>query len=221
MSSPIKIGLVDDHPLFRQGLRTLMQTQADMEVVLEAANGQELLEMLADIPTDVILLDLEMPQMDGMQACERVRALYPELKVLILTMHQDARLIQFMLKQGANGYVTKTAKWDELQTAIRKVMKQDYYFSDLVGLAMLQNIKHPRMGVPSIGPKISLTKRETEVLDLIARGHNTPEIAEKLFISQRTVEGHRSNLLKRLDVNNIAGLIIKALKLNLIVLEDL
>ncbi len=221
MNSKIKIGLVDDHPLFRQGLRTLMEAQTDMEVTLEAANGQELLDQLAETLPDVILLDLEMPQMDGMKTCERVKQSYPEIKILILTMHQDARLIQFMLKQGANGYVTKTAKWDELQTAIYKVMEQDYYFSDLVGLAMLQNIKHPRIGVPSIGPKISLTKREKEVLDLIARGHNTPEIAEKLFISQRTVEGHRSNLLKRLDVNNIAGLIIKALKLNLIVLEDL
>ncbi|MFK7923069.1 MAG: response regulator [Bacteroidia bacterium] len=221
MSSPIKIALVDDHSLFRQGLRTLMESQSDLAVVLEAGNGQELLDQLTEVELDVILLDLEMPQMDGMQTCERVKQLYPELKVLILTMHQDARLIQFMLKQGANGYVTKTAKWDELKKAIHQVMEQDYYFSDLVGLAMLQNLKHPRQGVPSIGPKISLTKREKEVLDLIAQGANTPEIAEKLFISQRTVEGHRSNLLKRLEVNNIAGLIIKALKLNLIVLEDL
>ncbi|MEL6590117.1 MAG: response regulator transcription factor [Bacteroidota bacterium] len=223
MTAKIHVALVDDHPLFRQGLQNLMQASGEIEVVMQASNGQELLDQLAthDGPLDVILLDLEMPEMDGMKTCQNLREQYPNIKILVLTMHQDARLIQYMLKQGANGYVLKTAKWDELKTAVQKVLENDYYFSDLVGLAMLQNLKYPRQGVPSIGPKISLTKREQEVLDYIVRGISTPEIAEKLFISKRTVEGHRHNLLKRLEVNNTAGLVVKALKLNLVSLADL
>ena len=222
MKNVIKVGLVDDHQLFREGLRMMIESSPDMEVCLEASNGEELLAKLKEgtIP-EVILLDLEMPNMDGMKTSEQLHAFFPEIKFLILTMHEDSRLIQHMMKQGANGYVLKTAKWEELRQAIEQVIAKDYYFSDLVGLAMLKNLHQPRKSKPQIHDSFHLSKREYEVLELICKGHTTTEIGELLFISPRTVEGHRTNLLKRLEVKNTAGLIIKALKNNLLSLSQL
>lgn len=221
MQKLVKVGLVDDHPLFRQGLRLMIENSGNLEVVLEASNGVELFQILETENTfpDVILLDMEMPQMDGMQSCEKLKQDYPQIKVLILTMHQDARLIQAMMKQGANGYILKTTKWNELQKALLEVVQKDYYFSDLVSLAMLQNLQTPKKIKPSIGNSFSLSQREQEVLELIVKGKSTPEIAEILYLSQRTIEGHRSNLLKRLEVKNMAGLIVKAIKLELVPLS--
>lgn len=222
MDKNIRVALVDDHPLFREGMQTMINSYPNMEVVLEASHGEELLAKLeAGIQVQVILLDLEMPQMDGMQTCEALRQRYPEVKILILTMHKEVRLIQYLMKLGANGYILKTAKWEEVQKGLREVVEKGYYFSDLVGLAMLQNIQGPNKGKPVIGQGITLTAREKEVLELICQGKNTPEIAELLFISKRTVEGHRANLLARLEVKNTAGMIVKALKEGIVSLEEL
>lgn len=221
MDKKINIGIVDDHAMFRQGIRMMVESNTRIAVGLEASNGVDLLELLAKgHELDVILLDLEMPEMDGMETCGKVRELYPELKILILTMHEDPRLIQHMMKQGANGYVLKTAKWEELQKALLQVVEQDYYFSDLVGLAMLSNLKNPNKQTPGIRDAPKLSRREQEVLEQIFQGKSTSQIAETLFISQRTVEGHRSNLLRQLEVKNTAGMIVKALKLKLVSLSD-
>ncbi|MDW3648906.1 MAG: response regulator transcription factor [Bacteroidia bacterium] len=222
METSLKIGLVDDHPLFRQGIEMMISSNTDMKVVLQASNGAELLELLErGGEADVILLDLEMPEMDGMETCGKVKALYPEIKILILTMHEDAPLIQHMMKQGANGYVLKSAKWEELQKALLEVAEKDFYFSDLVGLAMLSNLTGNSKPDPSLSTAPKLSRREREVLEEIIKGKSSQEIADSLFISLRTVEGHRSSLLQILGVKNTAGMIVKALKLNLISLSEI
>ena len=221
----IHIALVDDHKMFREGLKLIIEQQEDIKVVLEAENGQGLLDALklqGDIQPDIVLLDLEMPGLNGIKTCEILHREYPEIKVLILSMHQDARLIQNLMKIGAHGYVLKTSQWDELDAGLRQIMDKGYYFSDLVGLAMLNKIKGPpasSINAFTLIPEIS--KREKEVLQLICKGYSTAEIADQLFISKRTVEGHRASLLRQLEVKNTAGLIIRSLKLQLISLEEL
>ncbi|MEL6675981.1 MAG: response regulator transcription factor [Bacteroidota bacterium] len=222
-ASPIKVALVDDHALFREGVRLMLEDAAGLTFAFEAANGREMMEFLeAGRLPEVILLDLEMPEMDGMESCELVKSKFPGIKILILTMHRDAQLIQHMMKMGANGYLLKSARWEEVERAIFQVQQKDFYFSDLVGLSMIQALQNPVETPPaSPGPTIRISRREQEVLELIFAGNNTPEIAETLFISQRTVEGHRSNLLKRLEARNMADLIVKGLQHRLISLPEL
>lgn len=211
----IKLALADDHVLFREGLKSIFGRLDDMEVVLETSNGKELLDRVTEHQPDVVLLDLEMPEMDGVECCKELKRRFPGIKILVLTMHEEERMTAYLMEIGANGYLLKNSPKDELCEAIRMVDRQGIYSSKLITNALLHRLQSKSNQPPSLnGP--ALTRREREVLELIAAEHTNNEIAEKLFISEKTVDGHRNNLLGKLGVRNTAGLIMKAIKLGLL-----
>lgn len=208
----IKVALADDHSLFREGLRFILAKMSGIELILEVSNGAELLKGFEKEIPDVVLLDLEMPNGDGIETCKRIKENYSKVKVLILTMHSEERMISYLMELGANGYLLKDIRHDVLKTAIETVQAQGFYFTTEVSKSLLEGLRKHNKQVPKFGMGVSLSSREKEVLELIAKEFTTIEIGEKLFISERTVEGHRKNLLSKFDVKNTAGLIIKAVK---------
>ncbi|MFA0964077.1 response regulator [Roseivirga sp. BDSF3-8] len=213
----ISVALADDHALFREGLTSLIHKMQGIELVISVQNGQELIDSLPDIEADVVLLDLEMEVMDGIETTRLILQRHPHLRILILTMHDEERMISGLLEAGAHGYLVKNTEAEELEKAIREVYTKGYYVNDQSTLAMLASIRNKTRSVPTLRKQVGLTSRELEVLQLICREMNTQEIAETLFISPRTVEGHRQNLMGKLDVKNTAGLVIKAIREKIII----
>ncbi len=212
--STIKLAITDDQVLFVKGLRLLMNSFDNIEIVIEAHNGQELLDALQNQQPDVILMDLKMPVMDGLEATEKVKASYPDIKIILLTTYNEERLINHMMKVGANGYLLKNEEPEILKAAIESVYEKEFYFSDYVSKALLKGMQQKQTEVrPWKGTdQTELTKREVEVLQLICQEHTSTEIAEQLYISPRTVENHRKSLLSKTGVRNTAGLIIFAIR---------
>ncbi|MEW7289720.1 response regulator [Aquimarina sp. 2304DJ70-9] len=208
----IKLGLIDDHNLFREGIKSLLNKMPDISLVLEAISGRDLLTKLNNEVPDVILLDLEMEDMNGVDTTLKLQEMYPDLKIIILTMHKEERMISYLMEVGANGYLLKDTNQVELEEAIRSVYEKGFYFNPFVSEALLKGLKHKVTKPPTIGKNYHLTSRELEVLELVTQELTTAEIAEKLFLSVRTIEGHRKNLMSKLGVKNTAGLIIKAVK---------
>ncbi|PTX63693.1 LuxR family two component transcriptional regulator [Kordia periserrulae] len=217
----ITVGIADDHSLFREGIRLIVDDFDNIELTLEAENGQDLLTKLQNNTPDVILLDLEMPKMDGVETLKRLKedCNYQELKIIILTMHKEERMIAYLMELGANGYLMKDAEPAEFEEAIRTVYEEDHYFNESVSHAMLKSLKDKSNKTPTLRNNYQLTSREMEVLELIAKGLTTTEIGKKLFLSTRTIEGHRKNLIGKLGARNTATLIIKAVKEGLISLD--
>ncbi len=208
---PIKIAIADDHALFREGLVGILSSFEEFEVISEAGNGEALLAAISDHTPEVVLLDLKMPGMDGIQVTEVLKRQHPSIKVIILTMHHQEDFILHMLNLGVNAYLLKDTSSGELKEAILATHQRDYYFDERVSKVMLQGLKRKHLHKPKIDANTRLTPREEEVLDLICHENTTPEIAEKLFLSQRTVESHRKNLMEKLGAKNTAGLVIKAI----------
>ncbi len=207
----IKLALADDQNLFRKGMAMLLRELDGMEVTLECANGKDLLKAIAVVPVDVVLLDLEMPVMDGVETMKRMRTDHPEVKVLVLSMHSEEKFIVHLMELGANGYLLKTAEATEVENAIRSVAESGYYFSDMVSQVMLQGLVKKDKVRPYFNVVDPLSEREIEVLKLICAEKTTPEIAEQLFLSPRTVEGHRNNILLKTGARNVAGLVVFAM----------
>jgi DNA-binding NarL/FixJ family response regulator len=209
---PIRYAIADDHKIFRKGLRLILDDDKELECVGEAENGLQLLALLDMAPVDVILLDLKMPEMDGIEVTKNVRFKHPTTKIVILTMHDDEHYILHLMEAGANGYLIKNADPEEVKTAIHAVQTNGYYFNDHVSNIMLKTIMNKNAIAPSFNNSIKLTDKEKEVLKLICQEHTTAEIGEKIFLSPRTVEGIRAMLLEKIGVRNTAGLVIYALK---------
>ncbi|WP_367390419.1 response regulator [Lewinella sp. LCG006] len=216
--SPIKVALVDDQTLFLKGLRLILEEYPEIDIVIEANNGQDFLTAVAKEEPHVVLLDLKMPGMDGIEVAEKLKTIAPEVKIILLTMHDDEHFIHHVLSLGANGYLLKNEEPAILREAIQKVMTQEYYLNDYVAKALLSNIKKKDTysSDQAKDALFTLTPREKEILQLICEEHTTGEIAQQLFISKRTVEGHRQNLLDKTGVRNTAGLVIYALKNQLV-----
>ncbi|MFT5821585.1 MAG: two-component system response regulator DegU [Crocinitomix sp.] len=208
----IKIGLVDDHTLFREGMKSLLANVQNVDLVLEATSGTHLFEQLQYAEPNVLLLDLDMEDGNGMEATVRLSKEFPEIKIIILTMHKEDRMISYMMEIGAHGYLLKDTNQKELSEAIEKVHQQGFYFNPRIAEAMLKGLKNKRKTLPSLGIGPNLTNREKDVLQLISQELTTAEIAAKLFLSERTIEGYRKNLLMKMGVKNTAGLILKAIK---------
>jgi DNA-binding NarL/FixJ family response regulator len=214
----IQVVIADDHKIIRVGLRGLLERETDIEVTGEAENGNELLLLLKKSQPDVILMDIDMGATSGIDATREVKKIYPSVQVLGLTMHEEQDYIVNMLEAGASGYLLKNAGREELLSAIHTVNKGDSYFSQKVSATLLHAISKQKEtpGARINKAHIPLSDREIEVLKLIAQEHSNGEIAEKLFISVRTVDTHRRNLLEKLNVKNTAGLVKYAIENHLL-----
>lgn len=204
----ISVAIVDDHQLFRNGLKFIIENQDDLEVLLEASNGKQFLDYLDNLKPDVVLMDINMPEMDGVDTSRLALEKYPELNILVLSMYGDVEYYNTMIDLGVKGFILKDIDNDELADAIRKVNSGGNYFSQEL---LLRLIKHKP---DSSG--VELTNREQEVLELICKGNSNQQISEELFISQRTVERHRSSLLFKTDSKNSISLVIFAIKNGLV-----
>lgn len=209
----INVGIADDHSLFREGIRMIIDSMEGVQLLLEAESGKDLLGQLKDITVDVILLDIEMKDMSGIETLKTLSIQNPKPKIIVLSMHTEPRMISYMMEQDANGYLPKDVKRDELELAIRTVYEKGVYLNEMVSKSLLAGLKNrSKKSLPSM----ELSPREKEILELICQEYTMQEIGEKLFISERTVEGHRKNICVKLDVKNTAGLVRKAVLLNLI-----
>jgi DNA-binding NarL/FixJ family response regulator len=211
----IRVFLVDDHHLVRSGLRLLLAAQPDLDIVGEASNGLELLVQLPTTPTDVVLLDLNMLGMDGPETARQLQAQYPAVRVLALSMLDKESDIYQMLDAGASGYLLKSTSMEEIVTGIRTVAAGGQFLCTAAGLHKLRAGSN-ESATTLDQPVSDISKRETEVLRLIAEGLTTGEIADKLFVSKRTIETHRQNLLDKTQAKNTAALIRLAMTEGLI-----
>lgn len=214
----IKVAIADDQALFRKGIQLLLGSYPNMDLIISAKNGKELLAEIANTPPEVVLLDLNMPEMDGLEATEKIKTLYPSIKIILLSTYDEEQLIHHMMKMGANGYLLKNEEPHILKEAIEAVVEKDFYFNDYVSKALLHGLqKKPRNVKPWKGSlEQQLSKREQEVLELICQEYTSHEVAEQLFLSRRTVENHRKSLLHKTGARNTAGLILFAVKNQLI-----
>jgi len=207
----IRLALVDDQLLFRKGMAMLLRDMAGVRVEFECANGKELLDALRTAKVDIVLLDLDMPVMDGTASMRHLKQEFPEVKVIILSSHDEDRYITGLMELGANGYMLKSAEPDEIDMAIRAVAQSGFYLNDAVNKAMLHGLVKGRKVNPTFNEIDPLSERELEVLRAICHERTTPEIAAALFVSPRTVEFHRNNLLLKTGARNIAGLVVYAI----------
>jgi DNA-binding NarL/FixJ family response regulator len=206
----IKLILADDHALIRAGFKLLLGKNEMLEIVGEAENGEELIELVAHTMPDIVLADITMPKRSGLEALEVIRQKYPAVKFMILTMHEEREYITRAITAGAEAYVLKDVEKIELEKAIKTVYEGGKYFSPAIARTLAESISKPSPEQTEISP------REKEVLEMVAEGHSTKVIADKLAISIRTVESHRVHLLKKLNVSNTAELIKKSIQLKLI-----
>jgi NarL family two-component system response regulator LiaR len=215
----ITVILADDHHLVRKGIRRLLEEAGDINVVGEAQDGQEAIELTESLVPDVLLIDIAMPRLNGIQAIERIRALDLPTQVVILSVHASPLFVRQALRSGARGYLVKRSAAEELLLAVRAASKRETYLSppisEIVTEAYLSQ-SDPQMA----SPIDQLTPREREVLQLIAEGHTSSTIAQKMNISANTVDRHRSNLMAKLDMHDIAGLTRMAIKYGLISLDE-
>ena len=217
MSMKIRILLADDHEVIRDGLRALLEKQPDFEVVGVAGAGRETVEMAQQLEPDVIIMDINMPNMTGIEATRQIKANSPNIKILTLSVHSRSSLIGQMIKAGASGYLPKSSAAKELIEAIRTVMKNRTYISPKVMDSVVEYLHNEPDGQST--PSTALTPREREVLNLIADGKTTKEISVCLHLSEKTIESHRHNIMDKLGVRSIAELTKYAIREGLSSLE--
>jgi len=211
----IKIILTDDHQLFRDGIKSLLENTEHIEIIGEASNGKELLELLKHTVPDIIILDITLPDISGIEITRQVVSDYPGLNVLILSMHNENEFVVNALKAGARGYLPKDISKHELLEAISSIYKGNEYFSKTISDAFLKKfVQRTRMGLQGENP--ILTPRETEIVKLVAEGLKNQQIADKLFISVRTVDAHKNNIMKKLNLKSNIDIVKFAIKYELI-----
>jgi len=212
-TNSISIAIIDDHEVVINGLKAMFAHSTDVTIVYSTTSGSELFEYLKSHQPQVILLDIQMPEISGIDICKQVHRLYPKVRMIAFSSFDDTHYIKQIIRSGASGYLLKNADQETILTAIKKVVEGEEYIDESIKMILIQeSISGQRRSMFDI----PLTKREKEILKLIADGLSNQEIADKLFISLRTVETHRFNLTQKLDVKNAAGLVKEAIKRGLV-----
>jgi two-component system response regulator NreC len=214
----LRILLADDHKITRQGLRSLLEKQKDMEVVAEAEDGREAIRLAAEMAPDVVIMDITMPDLNGVEATKQILAKSPDIKIIGLSMHSDTVFVTEMLKSGAAGYLIKDCAFEELVRAIRTVIDNKVYLSPSISGVVVEDYIQRLSQTNFTGSDI-LSGREREVLQLMAEGNSTKRIAAKLHISVKTVETHRRQIMNKLDIHTVAELTKYAIRKGLTSLE--
>jgi DNA-binding NarL/FixJ family response regulator len=214
----IRVLLADDHALVRAGIRALIDAMDGVEVVAEAGDGEEALQLIREHQPDVILLDITMPQRSGFDVLDQTRRDFPDVKVVILTVHDAGEYAIRALRAGANGFLTKGAASAELREAIEMVVRGDTYISPAISQKTL--LEYGKGAASGAGLSAELTPRQQEILKLIAEGFSTKKIARSLNISVKTVESHRAQLMERLNIHDVAGLVRYAIRIGVIELNN-
>jgi len=207
--SAIRVVLVDDHALVRSGMRALLEQMPGIQVAGEATNGREALDLVERLRPDVVLLDISMPELNGLEVAERLHATQSAVRVVLLSMHADEHYVERALGVGATGYVLKSADAQELERAVRSAARGRAYLSPAIARAVGQGTRGDRRGSP-------LTPRQREILQLIAEGNTTRQIGKKLGVSVKTVETHRAHVMERLEIHDVPGLVRYAIRTGLI-----
>ena len=216
--SGLKVYIADDQTLFRKGMSRLVKTFDNVAEVKEAGHGEELLELMKTEPADVILMDLDMPVMDGVEASEKVLNKYPKTKIVILSMHDTHQHVFYLMELGAHAFLLKNAEPEEVEKAIISVVENDFYQNDLVVEALRKGAMNRKknQGRPMFDHNITLSDREREILLLICRELTMKEIGAKLSLSEKTIQNHRARMMDKLDVRNTVGLVKYAYESGLI-----
>ena len=212
----IKVAIADDHKIFRKGVILSLRSFTNIKFVLEAENGDELLNGIAAADPDVVLMDLRMPLKDGIETTKVLSKQYPHIHVIVLSMYEDDRFVSHMMENGANGYLLKNAEPQEIRRAIMDVFEKGYYLNNFVNRILLKKAHAKQKVIPSLNNEITLTDKEKDVLRFICMEFTAQEIAQKMEISPRTVEAIKDRLMERFGSKNTAGLVFFAVKNNLV-----
>ena len=216
MNEPIKVAIADDHVLFRAGVKSALSVQKDIKMIAEADNGMQLLTVLKHVQPDVILLDIQMPIMDGINTLPEIKKLYPNIKVIMLTMHNDHSMISKLMELGANSYLTKNSDSEIIYQAIKTVHEQEYYFNQLTNKALIDGLRVKRQAEASLPVDAKLSDKEITILRMICEEKSTKEIADLVDLSPRTVEAIRDKLKVKTGAKSLAGLVMYAVKSGII-----
>ncbi len=212
----IKVAIADDHKIFRKGVILSLRHYSNIKFVLEAENGQELLNNIEEAQPQVVLMDLRMPVKDGIETTKYISRHYPNILVIVLTMHEDEKFVVHLMENGANGYLLKSTDPVEIKKAITDVVLKGYYLNNFVNRILIKKAHAKAKGIPSLNNELELTAKEKEVLLYICMEFTSQEIGEKMNISPRTVESIKDRLMERFGTKNTAGLVFFAVKNNLI-----
>lgn len=212
----IKVAIADDHKIFRKGVVLSLRPYTNIKFVLEAENGEELLKNISDAEPDVVLMDLRMPTKDGIETTKALSKEYPHINVIVLSMYEDEKFVYHLMENGAHGYLLKNAEPQEIRRAIMDVHEKGYYLNNFVNRILIKRSHSKQKVVPTLSSEITLSDREREVLKLICMEYTAQEIAQKMDISQRTVEAVKDRLMERFGSKNTAGLVFFAVKNNLV-----
>jgi DNA-binding NarL/FixJ family response regulator len=216
MTEPIKVAIADDHVLFRAGVKSALSVHKDIKMIAEADNGMQLLTVLKHVQPDVILLDIQMPIMDGINTLPEIKKLYPEIKVIMLTMHNDHSMISKLMELGANSYLTKNSDSEIIYQAVKTVHEQEYYFNQLTNKALIDGLRVKRQAEASLPVDAKLSDKEIAILRMICEEKSTKEIADLVDLSPRTVEAIRDKLKVKTGAKSLAGLVMYAVKSGII-----
>ncbi|MFN4285983.1 MAG: response regulator [Lacibacter sp.] len=210
--SQIRYAIADDHKIFRDGIKMALSGKPHLKLVWEAQDGKEMMHKLAIKRPDILLLDIRMPELDGVNALQLIRAEHEDIKIVVLSMYDDQQMVSKMMEMGANAYLTKTADPDEIHDAIITCMNEEFYFNELVNQAVLLKLHHKKKVRNFYPNPVQFSEKEIQILKLLAEDKTTEEISKTVFLSPRTVETIRQNMKNKVGAKTIAGLIVYGMR---------
>lgn len=212
----VRLAIADDHKIFRDGIRMALKNRDHIQLIWEAEDGREMMQKIKTDPPDILLMDIRMPELDGISALQIIRKQYEKIKVIVLSMYDDKEMISKVMDYGANSYLTKTTDPDEIYKAILTCINEDFYFTDLVKSAVLLRLQQKRKVRKSYPETIKFSEKELNILKLISEDKTTEEISEEAYMSPRTVESIRQNMKSKVGVKTIGGLLMYAVRTKLL-----